>query len=39
VDAIRDWGAAAVVTLVEGWELDRYRVPRLRAEVQARDMK
>lgn len=38
LDAIRDWGAAAVVTLVEGWELDRYRVPRLGAEVQVRGM-
>ena len=38
LDAVRDWGAAAVVTLVEGWELDRYRVPRLGAEVQARGM-
>lgn len=38
LDAIRDWGAIAVVTLVEGWELDRYRVPRLGAEVQARGM-
>jgi ADP-ribosyl-[dinitrogen reductase] hydrolase len=38
LDAIRDWGAAAVVTLVEGWELDRYRVPRLGAEVQAHGM-
>jgi len=38
LDAIRDWGAAAVVTLVKGWELDRYRVPRLGAEVRARGM-
>lgn len=38
LDAIRDWGAAAVVTLVEAWELDRYRVPRLGAEVRARGM-
>ena len=38
LDAIRDWGAAAVVTLVEGWELGRYQVPALKAEVRARGM-
>ena len=38
LDRIRDWGAAAVVTLVEAAELDRYRVPRLGHEVQARGM-
>ena len=38
LDRIRDWGAVAVVTLVEAAELDRYRVPRLGAEVQGRGM-
>ena len=38
LDAIRGWGAAAVVTLVEAWELGRYGVPSLGAEVQARGM-
>ena len=38
LDAIQAWGAAAVVTLVEGWELDRHRVPMLGVEVQARGM-
>ncbi len=38
LDAIRDWGAAAVVTLVERWELERYQVPRLGDEVRARSM-
>ena len=38
LDRIRDWGAAAVVTLVEAAELDRYRVPHLSHEVQARGM-
>ncbi len=38
LDTIWDWRAAAVVTLVERWELDRYRVPLLGAEVPARGM-
>ena len=38
LDRIRDWGAVAVVTLVEAAELDRYRVPQLGAEVRARGM-
>ena len=38
LDAIRAWDAEAVVTLVEAWELDRYRVSRLGDEVGARGM-
>lgn len=38
LDAIRAWGAEAVVTLIEAWELDRYHVPRLGDEVRARGM-
>lgn len=38
LDAIRDWGACAVVTLVENHELHRYRVPTLGDEVRARGM-
>jgi ADP-ribosyl-[dinitrogen reductase] hydrolase len=38
LDRIRDWGAVAVVTLMEAHELDRYRVPGLGAAVAARGM-
>jgi ADP-ribosyl-[dinitrogen reductase] hydrolase len=38
LDRIRDWGAVAVVTLMEQHELDRYRVPGLGAAVAARGM-
>jgi ADP-ribosyl-[dinitrogen reductase] hydrolase len=36
LDAVEAWNAAAVVTLVEGHELDRLKVPQLGAEVLAR---
>jgi ADP-ribosyl-[dinitrogen reductase] hydrolase len=38
LDAIRDWGAAAVVTLVEPKELTLLRVERLGEEVARRNM-
>ena len=38
LDAIRDWGAAAVVTLLEPKELTLLRVERLGAEVMHRKM-
>jgi ADP-ribosyl-[dinitrogen reductase] hydrolase len=38
LDAIRDWGAAAVVTLLEPKELTLLRVERLGAEVMRRNM-
>jgi ADP-ribosyl-[dinitrogen reductase] hydrolase len=38
LDAIRDWGAAAVVTLVEPKELTLLRVERLGEEVVRRNM-
>ena len=38
LDAIRDWGAVAVVTLVEDRELTVLQVPELGAEVRARHM-
>jgi ADP-ribosyl-[dinitrogen reductase] hydrolase len=38
LDAIRDWGAAAVVTLVEPKELTLLRVERLGEEVERRNM-
>lgn len=38
LDAVRDWGAAAVVTLVEPKELTRLRVERLGEEVARRNM-
>lgn len=38
LDAIHDWGAAAVVTLVEDHELASLKVDQLGAEVQARHM-
>jgi len=38
LDAIRDWGAVAVVTLMEGHELARYRVTAMGEEVRARGM-
>ncbi len=38
LDAIHDWGAAAVVTLVEDHELTSLEVEQLGAEVQARHM-
>ncbi len=38
LDAIRDWGAAAVVTLVESKELVLLRVERLGEEVRRREM-
>jgi ADP-ribosyl-[dinitrogen reductase] hydrolase len=37
-DAIRDWGAAAVVTLVEGHELRSLKVQRLGDAVRSRGM-
>ena len=38
LDAIRNWGAAAVVTLVEQWELTHLRVESLGDEVRRRNM-
>jgi ADP-ribosyl-[dinitrogen reductase] hydrolase len=38
LDTIRDWGAAAVVTLLEADELTRLRVERLGEEVLSRNM-
>jgi ADP-ribosyl-[dinitrogen reductase] hydrolase len=38
LDAIRDWGAAAVVTLLEAKEFTYLRVERLGAEVMRRNM-
>ena len=38
LDAIRDWGAVAVVTLMEEHELTRYRVAAMGEEVRARGM-
>jgi ADP-ribosyl-[dinitrogen reductase] hydrolase len=38
LDAIRKWGAAAVVTLVEDEKLSPLRVPRLGDEVRRRGM-
>src|ERR1019366_10042877 len=38
LDTIRNWGAAAVVTLLEPQELTRLRVERLGAEVSRRNM-
>src|SRR5262245_30581716 len=38
LDAIRDWGAAAVVTLLERKELTKLRVERLGEEVLRRNM-
>ena len=38
LDAIRDWGAVAVVTLMEAHELARYRVAALGEGVRARGM-
>jgi ADP-ribosyl-[dinitrogen reductase] hydrolase len=38
LDAIRDWGAAAVVTLIEPKELALLRVPQLGREVLRRGM-
>ncbi|MFC7738150.1 hypothetical protein ACFQX4_20480 [Roseomonas sp. GCM10028921] len=38
LDRVRDWGAVAVVTLMEGHELTRYRVEEMGAEVAARGM-
>jgi ADP-ribosyl-[dinitrogen reductase] hydrolase len=38
LDAVRDWGAAVVLTLVESHELLVLGVPSLRAEVAARGM-
>jgi ADP-ribosyl-[dinitrogen reductase] hydrolase len=38
LDRIRDWGATAVVTLMQPHELDDYQVPGLGAAVQARGM-
>jgi protein-tyrosine phosphatase len=39
LNAIRDWGAAAVVTLLEPHEMKLLKVERLGAEVQSRHMK
>ena len=38
LDAVAAWGAAAVVTLMEADELDRYRIPNIGVEVRARFM-
>lgn len=38
LDTVRDWGAAAVVTLLEPEELTLLRVERLGEEVKCRDM-
>ncbi|MBP0447443.1 cyclin-dependent kinase inhibitor 3 family protein [Roseomonas sp. SSH11] len=38
LDAVRDWGAVAVVTLMEEHELARYRVAAMGEEVRARGM-
>src|SRR5664279_6599908 len=38
LDAIRDWGAAAVITLLESKELTLLRVKRLGEEVKRRNM-
>ena len=38
LDAIRDWGAAAIVTLIEQHEFKLLRVERLGEEVQRRNM-
>jgi ADP-ribosyl-[dinitrogen reductase] hydrolase len=38
LDAVRDWGATAVVTLVEPKELDLLKVPSLGEEVERRHM-
>lgn len=38
LDVIRDWGAAAVISLVAPHELERLKVPTLGAEVLARHM-
>lgn len=38
IDAIRDWGAAAVVTLLEAHELSLLRVEQLGEEVRSRGM-
>jgi ADP-ribosyl-[dinitrogen reductase] hydrolase len=38
LDTIRDWGAAAVVTLLESWEFTKLRVERLGQEVTRRNM-
>ena len=38
LDTIAAWNASAVVTLVEGHELERYRVPSLGEQVRLRHM-
>jgi ADP-ribosyl-[dinitrogen reductase] hydrolase len=38
LDAVRDWGAVAVVTLLESHEFELLRVERLGEEVSRRDM-
>ncbi len=38
LDAVAAWGAAAVVTLMQADELDRYRIPAIGDEVRARFM-
>lgn len=38
LDAVAAWGAAAVVTLMQADELDRYRIPAIGEEVRARFM-
>ena len=38
VGAIKDWGAEAVLTLVEDHELDQLRVPRLGEVIEAAGM-
>lgn len=35
IQAIHDWGAHIVITLMESWELTQYQVPNLAQEVQA----
>jgi protein-tyrosine phosphatase len=38
LDAVKDWGASAVITLIEEHEFEVLRVPTLGAEVAARGM-
>ncbi len=38
IQAIRDWGADAVITLMEDWELRQYEVENLGSEIRAAGM-
>ena len=38
INAIHDWGAHIVITLMENWELDQYQVPHLGLAVQSAGM-